>query len=167
MAYNNGDIAKGASTALPTFPGEEPSRQKLDDYLDEAGPILRQAGFGPAMRGEHPPHLIPLALSAQTPEVPSLTAVERRDAGPIEAAEHDQLSAKASRERESSRQQLRAGLLEYHNRLAAKLETSLRPQAPLRLKSLLATHAVAGASSRTWQQTRAAARARGSAILLR
>ena len=54
------------------------------------------------MRGEHPPHLIPLALSAQTPEVPSLTAVERRDAGPIEAAKHDQLSAKASRERESS-----------------------------------------------------------------
>ena len=84
-------------------------------------------------------------MSAEVPEVAELTAVERRDAGPIEAAKHDQLIAKAARERQSSRQQLRAGLLEYHNKLAAKLEASLRPKAALRLKGLLAAHAVAGA----------------------
>ena len=133
------------SLELPPFPSEQPARQPLEDYLDSAGPILRSGGFGPAMRGEHPPHLIALALTAQTPDVPSLSEDERRDAGPAEAIKHDQLVARASRERESARQQLRSGLLEYHNKLAAKLERSLRPFAALRLKSMLITHAVAGA----------------------
>ena len=133
------------SLELPSFPSEQPTRQPLEDYLDSAGPILRSGGFGPAMRGEHPPHLIALALTAQSPDVPSLTEEERRDAGPAEAIKHDQLVAKAARERESARQQLRAGLLEYHNKLAATLERSLRPFAALRLKAMLVTHAVAGA----------------------
>ena len=89
-----------SSFVLPSFPAEEPTRAQLEEWVDEAGPILRQAGFGPAMRGEHPPHLIALAMSADVPEVPELTAVEGRDAGPIEAARHDQLIAKAARERQ-------------------------------------------------------------------
>ena len=68
-----------SSFVLPPFPAEEPTRAQLEEWLDAAGPILRQAGCGPAMRGEHPPHLIALAMSAEVPEVPELTAVERRD----------------------------------------------------------------------------------------
>ena len=146
MSTNNtvGDGTK-SSLDLPPFPAEQPTRQPLEDYLDAAGPILRSGGYGPAMRGEHPPHLIALALTAQAPDIPSLSEEDRRSAGPAEAVKHDQLVAKAARERESARQQLRAGLLEYHNKLAAKLERSLRPFAALRLKSMLITHAVQGA----------------------
>ena len=144
--FSSADHGVRTSTAqLTTYPGEEPTRAQTEEWLDENGPILRRSGFGPAMRGVHPPQLMSLALSSDIPDVAPLTAVERKDAGPIEAAKHDQLRAETARKKEASRQQLRAGLLEYHNRLAAMIETAMRPTASLRLEALLNKHAVDGA----------------------
>lgn len=132
--------------ALSDFPCEEPTLEQLEAYLDKNSPILIQGGFGAATHGEIPPAIMALALAAETPEFPALTtSAERIDASPVEAAKHDQLCAKAARDRQASRLQVRAGLLEYHNQLAAKIEASLRPKAALRLKSHMAAHAVAGA----------------------
>ena len=137
--------SRSSSTlSLSHFPGEDPTRAQVETYFEIEGPTLRRAGYGPAMRGEHPPHLVALAVAAGMPDMTSLSAEERAAVGPIEAHKHDMSCTKANRERDSAARQLRSGLQEYHNRLAAILESSLRPKASLRLQSLLAAHKVPG-----------------------
>ena len=139
----NGDASVRAATLL-NFPAEEPTRAQVEDWLDEAGPTLVRTGYGPAMRGEHPPHLISAAAAANAPEVEPLTAQQRTEISPLEATRHDLIVDKSRRDRATAARQLSAGLHEYHNKLAAILESSLRPHASLRLRALLAAHGVAG-----------------------
>ena len=72
--------------------------------------------------------------------MPVLSDAERTAAGPYDAARHDLLVAKAAREKAAAAAQFQLGLREHNNRLAAMLESSLRPNASLRLKELLSKH---------------------------
>ena len=111
------------ATTLLNFPAEEPTRAQAIDWLDEAGATLVRSGYGPAMRGEHPPYLIAVAAAADVPEVAPLTADQRLEISPLEAVRHDMVVEKSRRDRVIAARQLSAGLHEYHNRLAAVLES--------------------------------------------
>ena len=139
------DHVGGGNTivALEPFPGEEPTRKALGDWLDRSGPVLKRAGFGPAMRGETPPHLIAYSEFCETCEVPELTEDQRASMGPAESTKYDLMRSKHLRENRLGLARYHAELTEYHNKLAAILESSLRHSAGLRLKSLLKKHAVA------------------------
>ena len=73
-----------------------------------------------------------------------LTEDERNLAGPLESSKHDQLTMKLTREKATAAKQFIAGLQDYHTRLASILETSLRPNASLRLGKLMQDHKFAG-----------------------
>ena len=86
------------NATLSIFPGEEPRRAQLVEWLDESAPTLRRAGFGAAMSGRNPPHLIALSDIANMPDVAMLTDDERNLAGPLESSKHDQLTMKLTTE---------------------------------------------------------------------
>ena len=142
---SSGESAFAKTNAtLSIFPGEEPRRAQLVEWLDESAPTLRRAGFGAAMSGRNPPHLIALSDIANMPDVAMLTDDERNLAGPLESSKHDQLTMKLTREKATAAKQFIAGLQDYHTRLASILETSLRPNASLRLSKLMQDHKFAG-----------------------
>ena len=135
----------GVKTAdLTEYPAEDPTRAQLEDWFDRNVPALVRSGYGPAMRGDHPGALLPLAAAAEVPDIPPLTAAQRREVSPTEAARHDQLVEKTRRDRALAARQLHAQLQEYHNRFAAILESAMRPKASMRLKALQRNHQVTG-----------------------
>ena len=67
--------ANGGSAALSQFPGEKPSFKLLKQWLENTKSTLEQTIYGPALRGEHPPHLVHLTI--------------KRDVGIIELSAED------------------------------------------------------------------------------
>ena len=67
-----------------------------------------------------------------------LPAEERAKAGHLEMARYDQMVAKARMDEDIRKKQLAIGEREYKNKLAALLQSALRPKAGLLLKKLLA-----------------------------
>ena len=49
---------------VTVFPGEDPGRAPFEEWLDENDSALRGGGYGPAMRGTHPPALCILTARA-------------------------------------------------------------------------------------------------------
>ena len=140
---HNVDVGVKAAD-LSEYPAEDPTRAQLEDWYDRNVPALVRSGYGPAMRGDHPGALLPLAAAAEVPDIPPLTAAQRREVSPTEAARHDQLVEKTRRDRALAARQLHAQLQEYHNRFAAILESAMRPKASMRLKALQRNHQVTG-----------------------
>lgn len=115
-----------AKASLQIFPGEEPTRDALVDWLEDAAPSLRRSGYGAAMARRNPPHLIAMSELANMPDIPELTDEQREEAGAVEAAKHDLLVAKVAREKSTAAKQFLAGSQDHHTRLASILESSLR-----------------------------------------
>ena len=86
--------AIGGSAALPQFPGEKPSFKMLKQWLESTKSTLEQTIYGPALRGEHPPHLVHLTIKRDD-GINALSAEDRAKAGPLEIARFDQMVAKA------------------------------------------------------------------------
>ena len=135
-----GQSAKAFGLILQAFPGEEPERAELEDWLDEASSMLRRNGFAAAMRGDTPEALLDLLAAKDVPDVAALDDEERTAAGRFDAAKHDLLVAKAARDKASAERRFHSGLREHQNRLAAVFESALRPNASLRLKELQSKH---------------------------
>ena len=160
-SYHDGGVGgNSASTLLLPFPGEEPSQKCLGDWLDHSGPVLVKAGYGPAMRGDVPQHLLSYTEQGENGDMAALTEEQIVKMGPLEAAKYNQLRNKTMREARLNLVLLETGLREYHNKLAALLEASMRPNAGLRLQSLLKLHAVDGHTSmyhggRMWRDLKA------------
>ena len=75
---------------------------------------------------------------------PKLSKDERSKAGPIEAAQYDQMVAKAENDELIRQKPFRASMLEHKSRLAAMLMAALRPKAGSRLRALRAAHQIQG-----------------------
>ena len=131
--------ANGGSAALPQFPGEKPSFKHLKQWLESSKSTLEQTIYGPALRGEHPPHLVHLTIKRDT-GINDLSAEDKAKAGPLEIARFEQMVAKARMDEDIRKKQLSIGEREYKNKLAALLQSALRPKAGLLLKKLLADH---------------------------
>ena len=131
--------ANGGSAALPQFPGEKPSFKMLKQWLESTKSTLEQTIYGPALRGEYPPHLVHLTIKRDD-GINALSAEDRAKAGPLEIARFDQMVAKARMDEDIRIKQLAIGEREYKNKLAALLQSALRPKAGLLLKKLLGDH---------------------------
>ena len=131
--------AIGGSAALPQFPGEKPSFKMLKQWLESTKSTLEQTIYGPALRGEYPPHLVHLTIKRDD-GINALSAEDRAKAGPLEIARFDQMVAKARMDEDIRIKQLAIGEREYKNKLAALLQSALRPKAGLLLKKLLGDH---------------------------
>ena len=125
---------------LPVFPSEDPTKKELEDWLDSASTALLRAGYGPAMRNEDPPSLIPLTLQVGVPDPTPLSAAEKAAAGPLEALRHEKLCEKTTLDKQSAKLTLEMHRREYHNKLAAILDAAMRRSAGLRLRTLMNAH---------------------------
>ena len=138
----------GASTGssdLPDFPGEHPSDKDLCDWLDLVMPKLRRL-YGALLRGETPQHLLQFENGAD-----DLTGLERIDPAATpegmsvaRVMQHNRQVDVETKAVVARRNQLAAGLRTERSNLAQLVIGMMQRKAPLRLKSLLATHAVAG-----------------------
>ena len=135
-----------AESEFSDFPGEHPSDKDLSDWLDAVLPKLRRA-YGALLRGETPQNLLQYEGGAD--DLTGLVRIDPNAAPPsgmneARVMQHNrhvdvEHAAKASR-----RRQLENGLRTEKNNLAQTVITMLRRRAPLRLKALLARHAVVG-----------------------
>ena len=130
------------SARLDLFPCEQPTYKQVKQWLEKAADDLTQGQFGPALRGQIPQQLCHLTFKRDEGIIP-LSDTARAAAGPMELARYDQTVAKAKLDEQVRLKQLETGMLEYKNKLAAILAAALRPNAGLRLKKMLKTHAIA------------------------
>ena len=145
-ATTSGIGGSHAESELSDFPGEHPSDKDLTDWLDAVLPKLRRA-YGAILRGETPQHLLQYEGGAD-----DLTGLRRIDATAAPPAgmsaarvmQHNRHVDVEHAAVASRRRQLANGLRTEKNNLAQLVITMLRRRAPLRLKALLASHAVAG-----------------------
>ena len=145
-ATTSGIGGSHAESELSDFPGEHPSDKDLTDWLDAVLPKLRRA-YGAILRGETPQHLLQYEGGAD-----DLTGLRRIDATAAPPAgmsaarvmQHNRHVDVEHAAVASRRRQLANGLRTEKNNLAQLVITMLRRRAPLRLKALLALHAVAG-----------------------
>ena len=130
------------SARLDLFPCEQPTYKQAKQWLEKAEDDLTQGQFGPALRGQIPQQLCHLTFKRDEGITP-LSDEARAAAGPMELARYDQTVAKAKLDEQVRLKQLETGMIEYTNKLAALLAAALRPNAGLRLKKMLKTHAIA------------------------
>ena len=131
--------ANGNSVALRIFPAEKPTFKDLRQWLEHGEMVLNQTIYGPALRGETPTHLAHLQVKRDN-GITLLTTAQRSAVGPLELARYDQGVAKAIQDEQIRLKQLALGTREYRNKLAALLQSALRPKAGLLLKKLMSAH---------------------------
>ena len=119
---------------IPDFPCEEPSEKELTDFLQEAMPMLKRAGYAPILRRECPPTLLHLKGAEMVPA--ALTTEELTTAGPVESAKHERLCQKLIRSNTQRELQLTECMRGIRTQLHAMVEISMRVRAPLRLAEL-------------------------------
>ena len=131
----------GASASIPVFPGEQPTYKDVRQWVEKTETILSQTVFGPALRGDTPPHLVHLTIKRDIGII-ELSAEDKQKASVLEIARYERDNAKAIADERVRLKQLEIGELEYKNKLAALLQSSLRPNAGLRLRKLLKLHEI-------------------------
>ena len=135
--WNSASNAHSAS--IPLYPGEKPTYRDLQQWSISAKNILNRTIFGPALRGETPPQLMALTGKRDV-GITVLTAEQREKCSPLDIARYDQMVAKAKMDEDVRLKQLAIGEKEYKNKLAALLESALRPKAGLLLRRLQTAH---------------------------
>ena len=142
-ANANSEVNGGLTSSvinLPPFPSEDPSKRELDAWIDHVRAGLTRAGFGAAMRGEDPLHLLSLKQQSVMNDIAKLTAAQKSALSPLESAKHQQMVEETALKKSSAKLAYEAGLREYHNKLAATLDAAMRKSAGLRLRVLLEDH---------------------------
>ena len=137
----NAGTVNGASATIPVFPGEQPTYKDVRQWVERTETVLNQTIFGPALRGDTPPHLVHLTIKRDSGII-DLSTEERQKASALEIARFERDNAKAKADEMIRIRQLEIGELEYKNKLAALLQASLRPNAGLRLRKLLKLHEI-------------------------
>ena len=132
MGNTNWASANGNAAAIRIFPKEKPTFKELRQWLEDCETTLNQTVYGPAIRGEEPPHLAHLQIKRDN-GITILTQAQRAAVGPLELARYDQGVAKAIQDEQVRLKQLAVGNREYKNKLAAALQAALRPKASLLL----------------------------------
>ena len=160
---SNSSLAGSVYAArLELFPCEHPTYKQASQWLEKAEDDLTQGPYGPALRGQVPPQLCHLTIKRDD-GIMDLPDEARAKASPLELARYDQAIAKTRLDEQVRIRQLESGMADYKNKLAALLAAALRPNAGLRLKKMLKTHAVASEPGTydgmaMWQELRALTR---------
>ena len=128
-ADDSGTAVTTGKNVLPDYPDENPTKSALKAWLDAWRDELRATGYSSLLRGEEPYAMAKLAprplISVETGTIPDSIRAEN--------ARIEHQNALNLIEKEGQ-------LRELQNRLAGKLERSLRPKAPLKLERLLQKH---------------------------
>ena len=134
-----GSASNANSASIPLYPGEKPTYRELQKWSISAKNILNRTIFGPALRGETPPQLMALTGKRDV-GITVLSTEQREKCSPLDIARYDQMVAKAKMDEDVRQKQLAIGEKEYKNKLAALLESALRPKAGLLLRRLQSAH---------------------------
>ena len=138
-AHSESVSSAGHAVLIGQFPGEEPSVERMLEFLRENTPKV-SATFGFELRGHLPPHLISLSKMDDLSGLEEIVETTATAAG----MKHNLQVRQAKRANVVRAEALAAAKVERKNSLAQSIDISMQKTAPLRLARLKTAHKITG-----------------------